>query len=60
MMSLLQNRGKLSYVVFSTDIKERFTNHVLLLIVCLRNMEQFAWKPGNTFFFLLSYFYSQQ
>uniref|UniRef100_H3D684 Transmembrane anterior posterior transformation 1 n=1 Tax=Tetraodon nigroviridis TaxID=99883 RepID=H3D684_TETNG len=28
----------------NSDIKERFTNHVLL-IVCLRNMEQFAWKP---------------
>ncbi|XP_056898566.1 transmembrane anterior posterior transformation protein 1 homolog isoform X2 [Takifugu flavidus] len=29
----------------NSDIKERFTNHVLLLIVCLRNMEQFSWKP---------------
>lgn len=34
------------------DIKERFTNHVLLLIVCLRNMEQFAWKPGKDLLFL--------
>lgn len=30
-----------------SDIKERFTNYVLLLIVCLRNMEQFSWNPGN-------------
>lgn len=28
----------------NSDIKERFTSYVLLLIVCLRNMEQFAWK----------------
>jgi len=28
------------------DIKERFTNYVLLLIVCLRNMEQFSWNSG--------------
>lgn len=32
----------------STDIKERFTNCILLLIVCLRNMEQFSWNPGNS------------
>lgn len=31
----------------STDIKERFTNCILLLIVCLRNMEQFSWNPGK-------------
>uniref|UniRef100_A0A3Q3VUI1 Uncharacterized protein n=1 Tax=Mola mola TaxID=94237 RepID=A0A3Q3VUI1_MOLML len=31
----------------NSDIKERFTNYVLLLIVCLRNMEQFAWKPDH-------------
>uniref|UniRef100_A0A674CJN7 Transmembrane anterior posterior transformation 1b n=1 Tax=Salmo trutta TaxID=8032 RepID=A0A674CJN7_SALTR len=31
----------------NSDIKERFTNYVLLLIVCLRNMEQFSWNPGN-------------
>uniref|UniRef100_A0A667YNT3 Transmembrane anterior posterior transformation 1 n=1 Tax=Myripristis murdjan TaxID=586833 RepID=A0A667YNT3_9TELE len=29
------------------DIKERFTNYVLLLIVCLRNMEQFSWNPDH-------------
>lgn len=29
------------------DIKERFTNYILVLIVCLRNMEQFSWNPGN-------------
>ncbi|KAI3351449.1 hypothetical protein L3Q82_020303 [Scortum barcoo] len=29
------------------DIKERFTSYVLLLIVCLRNMEQFAWNPDH-------------
>ncbi|XP_063165698.1 transmembrane anterior posterior transformation protein 1 homolog isoform X3 [Candoia aspera] len=29
----------------NSDIKERFTNYVLLLIVCLRNMEQFSWNP---------------
>lgn len=34
------------------DIKERFTSYVLLLIVCLRNMEQFAWNPGSYLFFL--------
>nr|XP_055033531.1 transmembrane anterior posterior transformation protein 1 homolog isoform X1 [Misgurnus anguillicaudatus] len=28
----------------NSDIKERFTNYVLLLIVCLRNMEQFSWN----------------
>lgn len=33
--------------LFPTDIKERFTNCILLLIVCLRNMEQFSWNPGN-------------
>lgn len=33
--------------LFPTDIKERFTNYILLLIVCLRNMEQFSWNPGN-------------
>ena len=32
---------------FFSDIKERFTNYVLLLIVCLRNMEQFSWNPGK-------------
>lgn len=32
---------------FNPDIKERFTNYVLLLIVCLRNMEQFSWNPGE-------------
>uniref|UniRef100_A0A8C9XH18 Transmembrane anterior posterior transformation 1 n=1 Tax=Sander lucioperca TaxID=283035 RepID=A0A8C9XH18_SANLU len=31
----------------NSDIKERFTSYVLLLIVCLRNMEQFAWKPDH-------------
>ncbi|KAJ8790046.1 hypothetical protein J1605_004798 [Eschrichtius robustus] len=30
-----------------SDIKERFTNYVLLLIVCLRNMEQFSWNPDH-------------
>ncbi|XP_075904334.1 transmembrane anterior posterior transformation protein 1 homolog isoform X2 [Nelusetta ayraudi] len=29
----------------NSDIKERFTNHILLLVVCVRNLEQFAWKP---------------
>ncbi|KAF3852466.1 hypothetical protein F7725_005821 [Dissostichus mawsoni] len=29
----------------NSDIKERFTNYILLLIVCLRNMEQFSWNP---------------
>ncbi|XP_017272887.2 transmembrane anterior posterior transformation protein 1 homolog isoform X2 [Kryptolebias marmoratus] len=28
----------------NSDIKERFTSYVLLLIVCLRNMEQFSWN----------------
>ncbi|CAL8354705.1 unnamed protein product [Merluccius merluccius] len=32
---------------FRRDIKERFTNYVLLLIVCLRNMEQFSWNPEH-------------
>uniref|UniRef100_A0A672MAY7 Transmembrane anterior posterior transformation 1 n=1 Tax=Sinocyclocheilus grahami TaxID=75366 RepID=A0A672MAY7_SINGR len=32
---------------FHTDIKERFTNSVLLLIVCLRNMEQFSWNSDH-------------
>ncbi|XP_060903611.1 transmembrane anterior posterior transformation protein 1 homolog isoform X2 [Labrus mixtus] len=31
----------------NSDIKERFTSYVLLLIVCLRNMEQFLWKPDH-------------
>nr|XP_020448977.1 transmembrane anterior posterior transformation protein 1 homolog isoform X2 [Monopterus albus] len=31
----------------NSDIKERFTSYVLLLIVCLRNMEQFAWNPDH-------------
>lgn len=34
-------------VFFNPDIKERFTNYVLLLIVCLRNMEQFSWNPDH-------------
>ncbi|KAI4886977.1 hypothetical protein NFI96_015875, partial [Prochilodus magdalenae] len=29
------------------NIKERFTNYILLLIVCLRNMEQFSWNPDH-------------
>ncbi len=36
----------LGLYICPTDIKERFTNYVLLLIVCLRNMEQFSWKSG--------------
>jgi len=35
------------FFFFKLDIKERFTNYVLLLIVCLRNMEQFSWNPGE-------------
>ncbi|XP_028815463.1 transmembrane anterior posterior transformation protein 1 homolog isoform X2 [Denticeps clupeoides] len=31
----------------NSDIKERFTNFVLLLIVCLRNMEQFSWNSDH-------------
>ncbi|XP_056328648.1 transmembrane anterior posterior transformation protein 1 homolog isoform X2 [Danio aesculapii] len=31
----------------NSDIKERFTNYVLLLIVCLRNMEQFSWNSDH-------------
>ncbi|XP_051994093.1 transmembrane anterior posterior transformation protein 1 homolog [Xyrauchen texanus] len=31
----------------NSDIKERFTNYTLLLIVCLRNMEQFSWNPDH-------------
>ncbi|KAK1175284.1 hypothetical protein AOXY_G2968 [Acipenser oxyrinchus oxyrinchus] len=31
----------------NSDIKERFTNYVLLLIVCLRNMEQLSWNPDH-------------
>ncbi|KAM4555204.1 transmembrane anterior posterior transformation protein 1 homolog isoform 2-T2 [Odontesthes bonariensis] len=31
----------------NSDIKERFTGYVLLLIVCLRNMEQFSWNPEH-------------
>ncbi|KAM9792405.1 transmembrane anterior posterior transformation protein 1 homolog [Neosynchiropus ocellatus] len=31
----------------NSDIKERFTNCILLLIVCLRNMEQFSWNPDH-------------
>ncbi|XP_052010367.1 transmembrane anterior posterior transformation protein 1 homolog isoform X3 [Xyrauchen texanus] len=31
----------------NSDIKERFTHYVLLLIVCLRNMEQFSWSPDH-------------
>ncbi|XP_030047074.1 transmembrane anterior posterior transformation protein 1 homolog isoform X2 [Microcaecilia unicolor] len=31
----------------NSDIKERFTNYMLLLIVCLRNMEQFSWNPDH-------------
>ncbi|XP_062332108.1 transmembrane anterior posterior transformation protein 1 homolog isoform X1 [Osmerus eperlanus] len=31
----------------NSDIKERFTHYVLLLIVCLRNMEQFAWNQDH-------------
>ncbi|KAK2890971.1 hypothetical protein QQF64_007123 [Cirrhinus molitorella] len=31
----------------NSDIKERFTNCVLLLIVCLRNMEQFSWNSDH-------------
>ncbi|KAL7863602.1 hypothetical protein SRHO_G00125860 [Serrasalmus rhombeus] len=31
----------------NSDIKERFTNYILLLIVCLRNMEQFSWNSDH-------------
>ncbi|XP_056239319.1 transmembrane anterior posterior transformation protein 1 homolog isoform X2 [Seriola aureovittata] len=31
----------------NSDIKERFTSYVLLLIVCLRNMEQFSWNADH-------------
>ncbi|XP_062856059.1 transmembrane anterior posterior transformation protein 1 homolog [Trichomycterus rosablanca] len=31
----------------NSDIKERFTNCILLLIVCLRNMEQFSWNSDH-------------
>ncbi|XP_027863984.1 transmembrane anterior posterior transformation protein 1 homolog isoform X2 [Xiphophorus couchianus] len=31
----------------NSDIKERFTSYVLLIIVCLRNMEQFSWNPDH-------------
>ncbi|XP_059918379.1 transmembrane anterior posterior transformation protein 1 homolog isoform X1 [Gadus macrocephalus] len=31
----------------NSDIKERFTNYILLIIVCLRNMEQFSWNPEH-------------
>nr|XP_023648050.1 transmembrane anterior posterior transformation protein 1 homolog [Paramormyrops kingsleyae] len=31
----------------NSDIKERFTNYILVLIVCLRNMEQFSWNPDH-------------
>ncbi|XP_051514859.1 transmembrane anterior posterior transformation protein 1 homolog isoform X2 [Myxocyprinus asiaticus] len=31
----------------NSDIKERFTHYVLLLIVCLRNMEQFSWNSDH-------------
>ncbi|TNM85790.1 hypothetical protein fugu_008061 [Takifugu bimaculatus] len=31
----------------NSDIKERFTNCILLLIVCLRNMEQFSWNADH-------------
>ncbi|XP_026112319.1 transmembrane anterior posterior transformation protein 1 homolog [Carassius auratus] len=31
----------------NSDIKERFTNFILLLIVCLRNMEQFSWNSDH-------------
>ncbi|XP_076005204.1 transmembrane anterior posterior transformation protein 1 homolog [Genypterus blacodes] len=31
----------------NSDIKERFTSYILLLIVCLRNMEQFSWNPDH-------------
>ncbi|XP_068596421.1 transmembrane anterior posterior transformation protein 1 homolog [Brachionichthys hirsutus] len=33
------------FQIANSDIKERFTSYVLLLIVCLRNLEQFEWKP---------------
>uniref|UniRef100_A0A3P8UX56 Transmembrane anterior posterior transformation 1 n=1 Tax=Cynoglossus semilaevis TaxID=244447 RepID=A0A3P8UX56_CYNSE len=35
------------FIFFPADIKERFTSYVLLLIVCLRNMEQFSWNPDH-------------
>ncbi|XP_068177328.1 transmembrane anterior posterior transformation protein 1 homolog [Antennarius striatus] len=31
----------------NSDIKERFTSYILLLIVCLRNMEQFSWNTDH-------------
>ncbi|CAM9741213.1 transmembrane anterior posterior transformation protein 1 homolog [Lampetra fluviatilis] len=31
----------------NSDIRERFHNAVLLLVVCLRNMEQFSWNPDH-------------
>uniref|UniRef100_UPI00358E8B1B transmembrane anterior posterior transformation protein 1 homolog n=2 Tax=Myxine glutinosa TaxID=7769 RepID=UPI00358E8B1B len=31
----------------NSDIRERFHNVILLLIVCLRNMEQFSWNPDH-------------
>ncbi|CAG5988871.1 unnamed protein product [Menidia menidia] len=36
----------------NSDIKERFTSYVLLLIVCLRNMEQFSWNPEHLWLLL--------
>ncbi|KAM6953131.1 transmembrane anterior posterior transformation protein 1 homolog [Aplochiton taeniatus] len=36
----------------NSDIKERFTHYVLLLIVCLRNMEQFSWNPDQLWILL--------
>ncbi|XP_033829954.1 transmembrane anterior posterior transformation protein 1 homolog [Periophthalmus magnuspinnatus] len=31
----------------NSDIKERFTSYILLLIVVLRNLEQMAWNMGH-------------
>ncbi|KAL4641784.1 hypothetical protein GN956_G10442 [Arapaima gigas] len=31
----------------NSDIKGRFTNYILIFVVCLRNMEQLSWNPDH-------------
>jgi hypothetical protein len=35
------------YHIACSDVKERFTYIILLAVVFIRNMTEFAWNPGE-------------